>query len=217
MKILLIDSGVGGLSIYNYLKDKFPNNEYSYLMDNKNFPYGEKSREQMVDILINEIKPLTSNYDKIIIACNTLSTIIEENRILLNSPTITMMDLHKISSLKLIDKEINILCTSLSTKSNIWKQIYPKCNIIDGENLAQWIENKDSKMISDFTTRLPNNNPIILSCTHYNFIKHWIPNSIDVTYSLDFLIDENDGHSSFTFIPTSPDTFDQDLLETFKN
>lgn len=119
MKILLIDSGIGGLSIFHYLKNKYPNNQYTYYMDNKNFPYGEKTNEQMKDILLNEIKPNTNGFDYIIVACNTLSTIIVDNNLTLLSPTITMMDLHKIASLQYITREVNILATNLSVKSNI--------------------------------------------------------------------------------------------------
>lgn len=214
MKILLIDSGVGGLSIFNYLKNKYPNNEYTFLMDNKNFPYGEKSREEMHDILVEQIKPQTKNFDYVIIACNTLSTIIVEDEVKLLSPTITMMDLHKITSMKYLSQEVNILCTNLSAKSSIWKDIYPNSNIINGENLANWIENKEPSKIYNFINKLPLDKPIILSCTHYNFIKSWIANSVDVTPSLDFLIANSEDEYKFTLITTGEKISEQSL-ETF--
>lgn len=119
MKILIIDSGIGGISILNYLKKKHPHNQYTYLMDNKNFPYGRKTQSELKQILISEILPYTNNYDYIVVACNTLSTIIEKDKITLNSPTITMLDLHKINAPIYANKKIYLLATPLSVESNI--------------------------------------------------------------------------------------------------
>lgn len=215
MKILLIDSGIGGLSIFAYLKKTFPNNKYTYFMDNKNFPYGQKTTKQMYDIAVNEIKPATKDYDYVIVACNTLSTIIVENNIKLFSPTITMMDLHKITSLQYLNQEVNILATSVSVKSNVWKKIYKQSSLIDGTDLAMWIENKNLKQISVFVKTLPDNKPIILSCTHYNFIKNFIFNSVDVTPALNFFIKNGNDEFSFEYILTKIDKEKISLIKTF--
>ena len=46
MKIGIIDSGIGGLDLLNKIINKYPNNEYLYLCDNLNVPYGIKSKKE---------------------------------------------------------------------------------------------------------------------------------------------------------------------------
>ena len=48
--IVVIDSGVGGLSILYQLKKMLPNNDFVYFADKKNLPYGNKNQEQLTKI-----------------------------------------------------------------------------------------------------------------------------------------------------------------------
>ena len=52
MKIAIIDSGIGGLDLLNKIINKYPNNEYLYLCDNLNVPYGIKTREEVNEYII---------------------------------------------------------------------------------------------------------------------------------------------------------------------
>ena len=195
MKILLIDSGIGGISIYNYLKREFPNNDYTYLIDNKNFPYGNKSENDISNILKNEISIKTEGYDLVIIACNTLSIAYEQENITFMSPTVTMFDFHKFESLNRLGEKVTILCTDNSSKSNIWKKYYPNCNVISGKDLAKNIEYQDSINIQKFLLEIPNENPIILSCTHYNFIKEFLKYYVDSSHwAKEFISNSNDNN-----------------------
>ena len=47
MRIGVFDSGVGGLTVLKSLYEKYPNNEYYYIADSKNLPYGEKTKEEL--------------------------------------------------------------------------------------------------------------------------------------------------------------------------
>ena len=73
----IIDSGSGGANVINECK-KLYNEDFVYLLDNKNCPYGNKPKEQIISIILNNINYLLSNFDLdfIIIACNTASAII---------------------------------------------------------------------------------------------------------------------------------------------
>ena len=42
----IFDSGIGGISILNNLKDILPNENFIYLADNKNCPYGSKTKKE---------------------------------------------------------------------------------------------------------------------------------------------------------------------------
>lgn len=77
-KILVFDSGVGGLSILQALQQALPACEYTYASDNEAFPYGTKSAEFLIarvqcvlQALIKKVKPQI-----IVVACNTASTLV---------------------------------------------------------------------------------------------------------------------------------------------
>lgn len=75
--ILIFDSGIGGLSIYNEIYKILPNYNYLYVFDNMFFPYSEKSKKFIIYNTLKIIKSVMNNYvlSLIIIACNTVSTI----------------------------------------------------------------------------------------------------------------------------------------------
>lgn len=75
--ILLLDSGMGGLSIYTTIQKLLPYVHYIYFFDNQAFPYGERSETfiiKRVISIINTIKCI-HHINLIIIACNTASVV----------------------------------------------------------------------------------------------------------------------------------------------
>ena len=71
----LFDSGVGGISILDKLKDILPDENFIYLADNKNCPYGGKSKKEILSLSIKNCKKLIEfNCKIIIVACNTATT-----------------------------------------------------------------------------------------------------------------------------------------------
>ena len=68
----IFDSGIGGLSVFREIKKLLPEEKYIYYSDNAHCPYGEKSKEyiidrarQITDFMIKE------GADIIVVACNT--------------------------------------------------------------------------------------------------------------------------------------------------
>ena len=77
-RILIFDSGVGGLSILNAIKQQLSNCEYIYASDNAAFPYGVKSQTfliKRVDAVLKALIKLVQP-DIIVVACNTASTLV---------------------------------------------------------------------------------------------------------------------------------------------
>ena len=56
----IFDSGVGGLTIYEEIHKLLPNENIIYLADSKNAPYGEKSKEEIIDISVKNTEFLLS-------------------------------------------------------------------------------------------------------------------------------------------------------------
>lgn len=71
----IFDSGFGGISVLNSLIRLMPREKYVYFADSTNFPYGKKSKKELVGIGNNIIEKFTIRGAKIVvIACNTMST-----------------------------------------------------------------------------------------------------------------------------------------------
>ncbi len=75
--VLVFDSGVGGLSVYDEVRQLLPNLHYIYAFDNVAFPYGEKSEEFIVERVVDIVGAVHRQYPMAmaIIACNTASTV----------------------------------------------------------------------------------------------------------------------------------------------
>ena len=71
----VFDSGLGGLTVLKYLLKKFPNQDFIYLGDLANLPYGNKSKAKIIDYSIQCAQFLESKkVQSIVIACNTASS-----------------------------------------------------------------------------------------------------------------------------------------------
>ena len=71
----IFDSGIGGISILEKLKQLLPNENFIYLADNQNCPYGSKSKKEIISLSKKNCEKLIElNCKIIIIACNTSTT-----------------------------------------------------------------------------------------------------------------------------------------------
>ena len=75
--VLVFDSGVGGLSVYDEIRSLLPDLHYLYAFDNVAFPYGEKSEEFIVERVVAIVEAVTRLYPLalVVIACNSASTV----------------------------------------------------------------------------------------------------------------------------------------------
>ena len=77
-RILVFDSGVGGLSICQEIMAVCQNIEIHYLSDNKGFPYGETPEQKLITdasaLLLTAVQLIQPTL--VVIACNTASTVV---------------------------------------------------------------------------------------------------------------------------------------------
>ena len=68
----IFDSGIGGLSVFREIRKVLPEQSYIYYSDNAHCPYGEKTREYIID-RAREITRflLEKGCEIIVVACNT--------------------------------------------------------------------------------------------------------------------------------------------------
>ena len=72
---VFIDSGVGGIPYMTSLLQKEPKASCVYVADNANFPYGEKTHEQVVVCVTDVVEKICKKFEPavIVLACNTIS------------------------------------------------------------------------------------------------------------------------------------------------
>ncbi|WLI76508.1 glutamate racemase [Kosakonia sp. H02] len=75
--VLVFDSGVGGLSVYDEIRHLLPDLHYIYAFDNVAFPYGEKSEAFIVERVVEIVTAVQAQYPLAlaVIACNSASTV----------------------------------------------------------------------------------------------------------------------------------------------
>lgn len=68
----IFDSGAGGLSVFREVVKQLPREEYIYFSDNAHCPYGEKTREYVIDRARNITEYfIREGCDAVVVACNT--------------------------------------------------------------------------------------------------------------------------------------------------
>lgn len=76
-QVLIFDSGVGGLSVFEQVEKQSPAIKYFYLYDNAYFPYGELKADFLIQRLMSLLSSFVGRHkiDLIVIACNSASTV----------------------------------------------------------------------------------------------------------------------------------------------
>ena len=176
MRVGLCDSGLGGLAVLKEIRKKYPNNDYIYIGDNKNIPYGNKNHNELLLLGQNLINFLEEKeVDLIIVACGTLSSnVINEIKSKTKLQDIITPTINYINNK--IKKEVTVFATTSTINTHIFKNNlkYGALEIACPEFVPMIEENKiDEKIIKN---KIPNNNIIVLGCTHYGLIENIIPN-----------------------------------------
>ena len=79
MKIVVFDSGFGSLSVINEIQKKVKS-DIVYFADQKNFPYGKKSKKQLLEIINQTLDKISKKFnpDLIVLASNTPSLLLRD-------------------------------------------------------------------------------------------------------------------------------------------
>lgn len=188
-RILMIDSGIGGLSLYRYIERLFPNALYTYLIDNEVFPYGNKHDSFIVQRIIKLIYSVErkQKIDMIILACNTASvTSLKIIKKIFSYPIIGTIPNIKAAEKFTQNNLIGLLATNTTINSKyinkIKKNINQKNKILT-LNVSKLVEIAENKFhglnisileIRNFFNpwlkkeKIPD--VIILGCTHLKFL-----------------------------------------------
>ena len=182
----LFDSGVGGTSIWKEVIQLLPNEDTIYLSDSINAPYGQKSKEEIIQFSIKNTEFLLNQNAKIIVvACNTATTnAIGYLRANYDVPFIGIEPAIKPAGLMTQTKKIGILATQGTLNSELFEQtsgkLDPEIEILEqvGAGLVELIENGQiesqemdallKKYLHPMTQA--NIDALVLGCTHYPYL-----------------------------------------------
>ena len=74
MAVGIFDSGLGGLTVLDAVQARLPEEEFVYLADSSNAPYGVRTADDICDLTISATQRLfDAGCDLVILACNTAS------------------------------------------------------------------------------------------------------------------------------------------------
>jgi len=182
----IFDSGIGGTSIFKEIHALLPYENSIYLADSKNAPYGNKSKEEIIELSIKNTEHLLSKHCKIIVvACNTATTnAIKLLRTTYSVPFIGIEPAIKPAALSTQTKAVGILATKGTLSSELFHNttdLYGKgIKVIEqiGEGIVPLIEagktNSDEMKALLKTYLKPmisaNIDYLVLGCTHYPYV-----------------------------------------------
>jgi len=77
-RLLVFDSGIGGLSVLREVRRQLPSAEIAYVADDAAFPYGDWDAAPLSDHIVELMGRLIGRFspDAVVIACNTASTLV---------------------------------------------------------------------------------------------------------------------------------------------
>ena len=76
-RILVFDSGVGGLTVFREIVRVRPDARYVYLADDAGFPYGNRPEQLLIARIVDVVGAAIAKHtpDLVVVACNTASTL----------------------------------------------------------------------------------------------------------------------------------------------
>ena len=183
MKVLFIDSGIGGLTTLKACVQKMPWLDFIYYADDKYSPYGNLTANQIINRLINIIGQF-KNVGVVVLACNTATACgVQELRRQLKMPIIGIEPAIKPAAK--VASKVLVLATPVTSEhwrlANLCKGATCPIEIAPMPNLAKLVDGYylhgdaicGEEIISCLQTikqQSSGASHIVLGCTHYVFI-----------------------------------------------
>ncbi len=196
----IFDSGVGGITVLKEIYKQLPNEHLIYLGDTKNFPYGNKSKEEIIKFAIQNVEYLIKKNVKIIvIACGTATS--QAIEILQNKFEIPIMGIIEPTVEYVKNKNYNkigVIATEGTIRNGAWEnklkekiqnievinKACPMLATIAEEGRATGEEGR--KAIKEYMEIFKKNkiNKIILGCTHFPIYEQVIRDELEYEVEL---------------------------------
>ncbi len=189
MKIGVFDSGVGGRSVANAIQKALPEYTVQYAQDEENVPYGLKSPEILLRLVVPILQGLVQDKcDVIVVACNSVTTtIIEDLRKIIPVPLIGVEPMIQPAVAITRSKIVAVCATPTTLASKRYEELketyaHPSHVQVIEPDCSRWADmiekNRiDQALIEDVTEECIQRGAdvIVMGCTHY----HWIEKIVE--------------------------------------
>ncbi len=191
----ILDSGIGGLSIWKEIVTHLPHESTIYVADSANCPYGTKSETEIYSLAHRLVQFLMNKHVKlIVVACNTITvSCLDTLRAEFSHvPMVGIVPVVKTAAELTLNKKIGIFSTSRTSKSDYQRglidQFAKGCEVVSvgTDKLVPFIEeghlgNVQFKSIlkEELQTFVQNKvDTIALGCSHFPFIRDQIQEAV---------------------------------------
>jgi len=187
--VAFFDSGIGGLPYLASTKALLPNRHFVYLADSLRFPYGEKTKAEVIDATLTSVELIMRALkpEILVIACNTASIAsLEALRERYAIPIVGTVPAVKSASKYSKNRSIGILATERTIKdayvSDLIEKFASDCAVYKraAPELVRYVENelfdyqeeRFKEVIHDSLAYFAQNkvDTIVLACTHFSHV-----------------------------------------------
>ncbi len=184
----IIDSGIGGFSVTKKVQQLLPHENFIYLGDGANTPYGNYSQQDILTLTRHMIAFMATHQVKaLLVACNTISCLIEDYRNDIDCPVLSVVEAGAQAACHQPGKKIGVISTCFTASTGCYPtsiaQLDATRTVISHgcPNLAGLVEQNvgdplalpqiDSDIQSELTQLLAEDvDCCVLGCTHYPLV-----------------------------------------------
>ncbi len=186
MTIGILDSGLGGYSVYHALRAAYPEASFLFLADQLNAPYGDKSKDEIFKIVQEALAWFEEqNVTEILVACNTISSLVLTEIIPLY-PHLKITGIIDLTVAQFKDKDfknILVVATKATINAHAYQKEFLKTNsdvsviekalpqlvvLLEGLAPLKDIEVYLKETLAQYQNKV---DAVILACTHYPLVK----------------------------------------------
>ncbi len=194
-RVLVFDSGVGGLSVAACIHQALPGVELIYLADNAGFPYGDKPEQVVIERCCGLIMECLAQWrcDVIVIACNTASTVaLPKLRARTDIPVVGVVPAVKPAAACSDNRCIGLLATPATVRrrylDDLVSEFAADCQVVRlghpglvlwAEALVAGAEPPQAELYEAMKPlREAGVDTVVLGCTHYPLLLPWLRKSL---------------------------------------
>lgn len=191
-RVLVFDSGVGGLTVFSRLREARPDARFIYIADDAGFPYGDMDADRLLERILRLMEIMIAQYapDIVVIACNTASTLVlPALRARFGIPFIGTVPAIKPAAENTVSGEITILATPGTVARDYTHDLIRKfadssrVNLVGSMRLAGFAEMElagepvsDCLLLKEITPVFverdgARTDMVVLACTHYPLLS----------------------------------------------
>lgn len=216
--ILVLDSGIGGLSVCQSILERTPAVRQVYVADDAYFPYGTMPEEALIERLVALCSQLIPAYQPalVVLACNTVSTLLlPELRSRFQVPFVGVVPAIKPAAEQSRSRHIGLLATPATIKrpytDELIRAFAADC-VVTRVGSAELVKEAE-KMLRGETVCMdtlkeqlapfaahPELDTVVLGCTHFPFLqpqlaqclpgRQWVDSGQAIARRVEYLLSE---------------------------